>query len=76
LTVAAVGRLELALELKLLQGTLAVGRNQDNISALAPVTTIRSAPGDKLFTPKTHASATTVPGLDDNGGFINEFHAS
>jgi hypothetical protein len=73
---AAVGGLELALVLKLLKGAFAEGCDEDNVAALAPVAPVRSAAGDEFFTSKANASAATVPGLDGNSCFINEFHAS
>jgi len=73
--VAAVGGLELAFELKLLQGAFAVGCHKDDIAALAAVTTIRSAPGYEFFTAEAQTSASAVPGLNGNGCFINEFHS-
>jgi hypothetical protein len=73
---AAVCGLELAFVLKLLEGAFAVGRHKNDITALTPVTTVRSSLGDKLLAPEAHASASTVPGLNGNGRFIDKFHAS
>jgi hypothetical protein len=76
LAIAAVGGLELSLKLKLPEGAFAMGRHQDDIAAFAPVTTIRTSARDELFAPEAYAPPAAVPGLNGNGGFINEFHAS
>jgi hypothetical protein len=76
LPMAAVCGFKLAFVLKLLKGALAMRCHEDDVTAFAPVTTVRSAAGDKFFASEAYASTAPVPGLDGNSCFINKFHAS
>jgi hypothetical protein len=49
---------------------------QNDISAFAPIATVRTTVGNEFFAPKAYTSATAVSGLNGNEHFINKFHAA
>jgi hypothetical protein len=52
---------------------LVAGRFEDDVAAMAAVTTVRAAVGDEFFLPETHLAITAGTGLDEYFCLINEF---
>jgi hypothetical protein len=63
-------------KLKMVKGALTVGGFDQDIAAPAAITAVRPASGDETFASETDTSASPVTGLDDDCGFIDEFHAA
>ena len=63
-------------ELKMIEGAFVGSGFQEDITAFTTITAVRSSLGNKAFTPEADASASTVAGLNDDGGFVDEFHAA
>jgi hypothetical protein len=54
------------------QGVVALRRLHDDVPAAAAVTARRTAAGDELLTPESHAAIAAVAGLHSNSYFINK----
>jgi hypothetical protein len=68
------GRLEVALEVKVKEGLFSTCGLDHHITALATVTTIRTAPRHVLFTPETNAALAAVPGPNVDLDLIDKTH--
>jgi hypothetical protein len=56
------------------QGVVRLGRPENDVAALAAVAAVRTAFGDELLPPETHAARAAVSAPDKYLGFVNEFH--
>jgi hypothetical protein len=56
-------------------GELAVGL-QKNVPAFSPVAAVGTSAGNVLFMAKTDAAVSSIAGLDENFGFIDELDRS
>lgn len=56
-------------------GELGVGL-QKYVPAFSPVAAVGTSPGNVLFTAKTDAALSSIAGLDENFGFIDELDRS
>jgi len=56
------------------QGVVRLGRPEDDVAALAAVAAVRTAFGDELLPPETHAARAAVSAPDEYLGFVNKFH--
>jgi hypothetical protein len=74
--VAAGPGFVLFFELEMIKGALVGSGFQEDVAALATITAVRAPTGNEAFASKADASSSTVAGLYDDGGFIDEFHAA
>ena len=73
-TVTTSGRFEMTLEMKIEEGLFYTSGFDYHITALAPISTIRTAFGDVFFAAKTHTTTAAVTGPDVDFDLVDKTH--
>lgn len=68
------GRPEMSLEVKIEEGLLGIRSLEDDITALAAVTAVGTAPRHELFTSEAHAPITTIAAPNVNIDLVDKAH--
>ena len=70
----APGRFDVMPMGELKQGVALRVDAQDDVSAVAAITAVRSSPGPELLAQKADTAAPAITGFDRHGHFVNEVH--